>query len=53
MRITNNMIDAAYRKAQAVLSKEALAEKNANKTGELIELSFTGNGSINGRSLCF
>lgn len=39
---------AAFGKPQAVISKEALAEKTANKTGEFVELS-----SAIGRSKCF
>lgn len=42
---------AAFGKTKAVLSKEALDEKDANKTGEFIELSSTGNSSI-GWSSC-
>ncbi|KAF3447188.1 hypothetical protein FNV43_RR12368 [Rhamnella rubrinervis] len=46
------------RKAQSVLSKEALAEKTANKTGEFIELSSTRKSSVergneSGRSISF
>ncbi|KAL5538716.1 hypothetical protein UlMin_043768 [Ulmus minor] len=35
-----------FGKPQAMLSEEALAEKNANRTGELIELSSTGRNSV-------
>lgn len=47
----NERYAAALGKTKAVLSKEALAEKNANKTGEFTKLSSTGNSSI-GWSLC-
>jgi len=41
---------AAFGKPQAMLSKEALAERNANRTGDLIELSTRGKSS-SGRSI--
>lgn len=41
---------AAFGKPQAVISKEALAEKNANRTGESIELPSRGKSSSGGTS---
>jgi hypothetical protein len=36
---------AAFGKPQAILSKEALAERDANRTGNFIELSTRGKSS--------
>lgn len=49
-RISNdpNIIFAAFGKPQAVLSKEALAEKLADKAGDSIELSSRGKNSSGG-----
>ncbi|KAL5539498.1 hypothetical protein UlMin_043230 [Ulmus minor] len=39
-----------FGKPQAILSKEVLAEKNSNRTGELVELSSTGRNSVGNES---
>ena len=44
------LYDAAFGKPQAILSEEALAERNASKTEELVELSSRGKRSL-GESL--
>lgn len=43
------MFDAAFGKPQAILSEETLAEKNASKRGEPVELSSRGTRAYAGR----
>lgn len=43
---------AAFGKSQPILSKEALAEKNANRTGDFIELSRSGKSSLGASQDC-
>ena len=47
--LINWLIDAAFGKPQAILSKETLAERVASTKGELIELSSRGKNSSGGK----